>query len=224
MSDSNNLSNFSGVARLFPLPNVVFFPHVVQGLHIFETRYRQLMTDALADDRLIALVLPKSGGEEADATLPPIESVACLGRVSWYDQLPDGRFNLRLRGVSRVRILEEIPTDRLYRSARVKLMADRTNASPKEVKALRRELSQEVIPRFAEDGEAREQLKDLFSGEMPLGQVCDVLAYALPLPQEIKQTLLGEPRADRRAVAMIDALRTSAARAKRKFPPEFSIN
>ena len=50
------LRDFSGTARLFPLPNLVLFPHVVQGLHVFEPRYRQMTADALAADGLIALV------------------------------------------------------------------------------------------------------------------------------------------------------------------------
>jgi hypothetical protein len=54
--------------------------------------------------------------------------------------------------------------------------------------------------------------------------VCDVLAYALPLPLEIKQSLLAESHADRRVIALVDALRASAARADRPFPPSFSSN
>ena len=50
--DQHALANFAGTARLFPLPNLVLFPHVVQPLHVFEPRYRQLTADALAGDRL----------------------------------------------------------------------------------------------------------------------------------------------------------------------------
>jgi uncharacterized protein len=61
MNDSITLVNFSGIARLFPLPNLVLFPQVVQGLHIFEPRYRQLMADVLVADQLMALILLKPG-------------------------------------------------------------------------------------------------------------------------------------------------------------------
>lgn len=224
MSDSINLASFDGIARLFPLPNLILFPQVVQGLHIFEPRYRQLMGDVIERDRLIALVLLKPGWESDYEGKPPIEPIACLGWVSWYDQLQDGRYNLRVRGLSRVRILEELESDRLYRTARVELIPDRTNAKPEEVRALRKRLAAHVLPGFEADSPAHRQLQELFEGEMPLGQVCDVLAYALPLPLEIKQTLLAECLADRRAMMMIDVLRASAARANRKFPPEFSVN
>ncbi|MFM8272901.1 MAG: LON peptidase substrate-binding domain-containing protein, partial [Gemmata sp.] len=51
------LRDFAGTVRLFPLPNLVVFPHVVQGLHVFEPRYRRMTADALAGDRLIGMAL-----------------------------------------------------------------------------------------------------------------------------------------------------------------------
>ena len=62
--DLNPLDDFHGLARLFPLPNLVLFPAVVQPLHIFEPRYRQLMEDALKDNRLIGMALLRPGWEE----------------------------------------------------------------------------------------------------------------------------------------------------------------
>src|SRR5438874_12961797 len=110
MSDDQlALDGFDGVARLFPLPNLVFFPHVVQGLHVFEPRYRQLTADALAGDQLFALVMLKPGWEDGDPQ-PAVEEVACLGRIGGHEKLADGRYNLRLRGLSRARILEEVPS------------------------------------------------------------------------------------------------------------------
>lgn len=222
--DQAALANFSGTARLFPLPNLVLFPHVVQGLHIFEPRYRQLMADAMAHDTLIALVLLKPGWEDDYDAKPAIESVACLGRVGWHEKLPDGRFNLRLRGLARIRLVEEVPTDKLYRVARTEVLPDRVSADLARLGELRRALSEAVLPRFAPEGPAQHQLQELFDGDMPLGQVCDVLSYALPLPLEMKQELLAEPRVEVRADVLTQALLLSAARSDRKFPPEFSPN
>jgi Lon protease-like protein len=222
--DATTLEKFGGTVRLFPLPNLVLFPGVVQGLHVFESRYRQMTADALADDSLIALVMLKPGWEEDYEDRPAIEAVACLGRIGWHEQLPDGRYNLRLRGVARVRILEELPGELPYRTARVELIAETAPVATDELKRLRRELADAVLPRFADDGAARRQVQELFDGEMTLGQVCDLLAYALPLPGEVKQAMLEEPNAGRRAAAIADALRVSAARADRLFPPPFSPN
>jgi Lon protease-like protein len=222
--DASPLADFAGTARLFPLPNLVLFPQVVQGLHVFEPRYRQMVTDALAGDHLIALVLLHAGWEADYDDAPAIESVACLGKVTWHETLPDGRYNLRLRGLARVRILEELPTDRLYRTARVEAIPDINPTGLTESRRLRQGLADAVLPRFEAEGPARRQLQELFEGELPLGHVCDVLAYALPLPVEFKQAMLAEPRADRRAAALVDAILASAARAARKFPPDFSPN
>ena len=59
---SFSFEDFSGTVRLFPLPNLVLFPHVMQPLHVFEPRYRELLEDALEDDRLIALIEAALGG------------------------------------------------------------------------------------------------------------------------------------------------------------------
>jgi Lon protease-like protein len=217
------LRDFSGTARLFPLPNLVLFPHVVQGLHIFEPRYRQMTADALAGDGLIALVLLKSDEDEA-ADRPAIESVACLGRIVWHERFPDGRYNLRLQGLCRARIVEELDAGRLYRCARVELLSDSAPSDLAMLSQLRRNLAALVLPRYSDDSPARQQLQELFDGDLPLGPVCDILSYALPLPVEMKQSLLEDPRVDRRAAAITDALRVSAARADRPFPPPFSAN
>src|SRR5437764_1667114 len=225
MSDDHAaLAAFGGVARLFPLPNLVLFPQVIQGLHVFEPRYRQLAADALATDQLITLVLLRPGWEDQYEAAPAVEPVACLGRVTWHEKLADGRYNLRLRGLSRVRILEEQTTDRLYRVARVQLVPDVAPAELPRLTELRHRLADAVLPRFASDGPAHKQLEELFAGDMPLGHVCDVLAYALPLPMEMKQALLAEPHADLRAEVITQAPLVAAARADRKFPPEFSPN
>lgn len=222
--DQAALAGFQGEVRLFPLPNLVLFPHVVQGLHIFEPRYRQLFMDAVAGDHLIALVMLQPGWEDEYDATPEIEPVACLGRIGWHEKLPDGRFNLRLRGIARVGLTEELPTDRLYRMARAELIPDVVPAEMQRLKTMRKLLADAVLPRFGGDGTAFQQLHELFAGDEPLGHVCDILAYALPLPLEMKQSLLAEPHVDLRAEIMIQALNVSAARAERTFPPAFSNN
>src|SRR5262245_4682668 len=108
MNDDSPLAGFSGKARLFPLPNLVFFPQVMQPLHVFEPRYRQMTADALEGDRLIALVLPKPGWEGDYMGKPLLHDVACIGRIMAEQLLEDGRYNMLLRGLARVRIVDEI--------------------------------------------------------------------------------------------------------------------
>src|SRR5271166_6273395 len=105
--DLSDLGDFGGTARLFPLPNLVLFPQAVQPLHIFEPRYRQMTADALNADRLVALVLLAPGWEADYAGRPALHQVACLGRIVADHRLEDGRFNILLRGLSRIRLGEE---------------------------------------------------------------------------------------------------------------------
>ena len=56
---------------LFPLPNVVLFPNVFLPLHIFEDRYRDMVTDALVEDRIIGMVLLRPGWEDNYEGRPP---------------------------------------------------------------------------------------------------------------------------------------------------------
>src|SRR5207244_6338201 len=111
MSGTHPLDGFRGVARLFPLPDLVLFPAVFQPLHIFEPRYRQMMADALEDERLLALVLLRPGWEENYNDRPPIHPVAVIGVISNEERLANGKYNLVLHRLRRVRIVEELPPD-----------------------------------------------------------------------------------------------------------------
>jgi uncharacterized protein len=228
--DLSVLTEFAGVARLFPLPGLVFFPHAVQPLHIFEPRYRQLAAEALAGDRLIAPVLLRPGWEEDYDDRPAIHPVACLGRVIADQLLPDGRYNLVLRGLARVRIREEPDPVKPYRLARAEVLRDGTTGDVDELMTLRTALADLMLPRVAQ-GPVREQLRGLFKGELPLGHVCDVLAFALPLPPEAKQGLLETLTVTDRARQLMEAFRAAVdgsrpvgTGAGKRFPPDFSIN
>src|SRR5262249_12044296 len=153
------LADFQGVARLFPLPNLVLFPHVVQPLHIFEPRYRQMMADTLADDRRMALALLRPGWEADYHQAPPIHPVGWLGQVLQEEKLPDGRYNLLLRGLCRARVVEELKTDRLYRSARVQLLRDVPVASPPAEQEMRGRVDAALGAWFAQGTQALTQLR-----------------------------------------------------------------
>ena len=99
-SPSNLLQTFSGQAPLFPLPNVVLFPHATLPLHIFEPRYRQMTADALRGEQLIAMSLLKSVVQDAsDSATPAIHPIVGLGQIIAHERLEDGRYMLILKGV-----------------------------------------------------------------------------------------------------------------------------
>ena len=95
---------------IFPLAGALLFPRSQLPLHIFEPRYRAMVRDALASDRLIAMVQPRE-----DEALADLFEIGCIGRISACDELEDGRFNIVLEGLSRFRIAREAAVTTPYR-------------------------------------------------------------------------------------------------------------
>lgn len=106
------------IVPVFPLPEVVLFPEAILPLHVFEPRYRALAKDAVAGDGWIVIALLEPGWELDYEGRPPVHEVACAGRIVHSQELPDGRWYLTLKGVHRVRLVEELPGGD-YRRARV---------------------------------------------------------------------------------------------------------
>jgi uncharacterized protein len=226
MSLSENLSfspeEFSGRVRLFPLPNLVVFPHVMQPLHIFEPRYRAMLEEALADDRLIGMSLLAPGWEQDYEGRPPLRSVGCLCRVATHHKTDEGSYNVLVLGLRRMVIERELPADKIFRVAEVRLCEDEY---PEAIAAERPELQRRllaafkrVLPRIPE---AYEQLDQLLGSEIPLGMLTDIVAYTLDIELDFKERLLAEAGVDPRAKLLLEHL--SRLR-KAIFPPEFSVN
>ncbi len=88
---------------IFPLAGALLFPRMQLPLHIFEPRYRALVSDALARDRRIGMIQPRGPGDR-----PPLFDIGCVGRIAHVDALDDGRFNIVLEGLTRFRLMAEI--------------------------------------------------------------------------------------------------------------------
>jgi ATP-dependent Lon protease len=234
MSASDDLfvqpEHFSGTARLFPLPNLVLFPHVLQPLHIFEPRYRDMLEAAMADDRLIAMGLLMPGWEADYDGRPPVLPMACLGRVASCQQLADGRYNVLLAGLKRAAISKELPPSKSFREARVRLKEDRYPMQGAAARpALQRHLLEVFAQKLPRSAEMREQFDHLLATQISLGTLTDILAYSIDLTVGAKQRLLCELDVDRRAAMLVEHLEHSdrqpaAAPSPAVFPPGFSAN
>ncbi len=221
--------DFSGRVRLFPLPNLVLFPHVIQPLHVFERRYVELFLDAVEGDRLIAMSLLEPGWESDYEGRPPIAPVACLGRIITWQAQGSARYNLLLLGMHRARIVRELPPDRSFREADVELLAD--SYSPQvepqrcEIRTKLLDAFQQLLPNIPG---ADELFSQLSLENVSLGALTDVIGYALDLGLHVKQKLLGEPCVDRRASLLIShldqALDDPSPLETIAFPPSFSPN
>jgi uncharacterized protein len=218
---------FDGRARLFPLPNLVCFPQVVQPLHIFEPRYRAMTADALAGDKRIALVLPMPGWEHDYDGRPAVHPIACLGKIVAEQKLADGRFNLLLRGTHRIRIHHELDTGTPFRVARVQLLEDQPLTHPGKEAVYRSQLVKLAPNHFPHAGPVREEFRKLLAGPLPIGALTDIVAFALALDAAFKQELLEELNVGARARKLIERLgakKFDPGLSMKSFPPEFSAN
>ena len=226
--DSENWETaFRGTVRLFPLPNLVLFPHVMQPLHIFEPRYRAMLEAALAHDGLIGMALLAPGWESDYEGRPPLLPVGCLGRVATHCRLEDGTYNLLLMGLRRFEIVEELPPAQLYREARVRLRCDciAPHLAEKQAESFRR--LQAVFARFTPYlPEARDQIDRLIGGKIDLPTLTDVIAYMMEIPVADKYALLAETDVLARAAYLLERLESLDASqpAAVEFPPRFSAN
>jgi uncharacterized protein len=107
------------VIPLFPLPNVVLFPRMPLPLHIFEPRYRAMVRDAARGARLIGMVLLRGDWQSDYYGRPEIFAAGTVGEMVRVEELPDGRFNIVLRGLREYDVVREL--DRAtYREAVVR--------------------------------------------------------------------------------------------------------
>ncbi len=104
---------------IFPLGGAILYPRMQLPLHIFEPRYRALVSDAMARDQRIGMIQPRSAGEPA-----PLFDVGCIGRIGDIEALEDGRFNIVLEGEARFRVVRELDVTTSFRQVEAKLMTD----------------------------------------------------------------------------------------------------
>lgn len=109
---------------IFPLPAATLLPQELMPLHIFEPRYREMIRDVLDGERPLAIARLAPGWESNYEGRPAVEPICGVGFVFANKLLPDGRYDIGLAGVARARIVEELPSDKLYREARLELLDD----------------------------------------------------------------------------------------------------
>ena len=114
-----NFNDLPAALPIFPLTGVLLLPRGSLPLNIFEPRYINMITDALASDRMVGMVQPSTANAEAHEGEPAVYPTGCAGRITHFEKTDDGRFILSLKGISRFAIVEEIPTVRGYRKCAV---------------------------------------------------------------------------------------------------------
>lgn len=127
------------ILAVFPLPNVVFFPGINLPLHIFEPRYCEMIRETMVNKQHIGMFLLQPGWEQDYYGNPPVFPVGCSGELTLVEELPDDKFNVVLKGLYRVRALEETQ-ENPYRKARVEILPEIVRQDAGDLQAVRAEL------------------------------------------------------------------------------------
>jgi Lon protease-like protein len=188
---------------IFPLPGALLLPRAYLPLHIFEPRYRAMVSDALARDRRIAMIQPlplEAGNDEA----PALFDVGCIGRIAQVEAMDDGRFNLVLEGVARFRTLREMDVATPFRQVEAEMFAGDAD-DPDPLPSIVRADVENEAKRFAKthgyeidwDDVSRLDDEALVSG----------ISQVVPFDVAAKQALLEAPSLADRADMLVDFLR-----------------
>ena len=190
---------------IFPLPDLTFFPRTMLPLHIFEARYRAMVTDCLARDKRLAVVGLKPGYEATYDGKPPVYEVTGVGRIVQWERLATGRYNLLLRGERRARIDRELPADTLYRMVAATPLEETGTEGP-AVQALAGRVKarcRQILAAVGRSGAELQQTLDALSDPAELG---DQVASALVAIPATRQALLEELHVERRLERLVVAL------------------
>lgn len=183
---------------LFPLPNVVLFPGVFLPLHIFEARYRTMVRDVLAGERMIGVTLLRPGWQQGAEGQPAVYPVGCVGLVTHVEQLDDGRYNIVLRGVEKFRIMGE-REGRPYRVAHVEYATEQMSSADHDAVRQQRERLEHLL--------TSADTPDLpFPSTLSDEEVVNALAQYLDLEPIERQALLERAGVAERCTALIDLL------------------
>lgn len=180
---------------LFPLAGALLLPGAHLPLHIFEPRYRALVSDALARDRLIGMVQPSD-----TALRPSLYPIGCLGRIVEFEALEEGRYNIILSGLARFRILRELDVTTPFRQVEAEVEAQ-AEGDPEPLAPVMRAALEREARRFADrlgyivDWAAVARLDDM--------ALVNSIAQVAPFDVASKQALLeAESLAERAEQAM----------------------
>ena len=173
---------------MFPLPDITFFPHTLLPLHIFEARYRALVTDVLARDRRLCIAQLRPGYEATYAGRPAVRAVAGAGQIVKWERLATGRYNILVKGEARVGIEAEHPSDTLDRVVVGRRLED--VAATKDVSAARGRIRAGCRRLLNLLKRSPDLLDGALGDDQPPGVVADRVAAAVIPEAAMRQRLL----------------------------------
>ncbi len=182
---------------IFPLQDVMLFPGVPRPLHIFEPRYREMLLYALAGDRIVGMVMLQPGHERDYYGTPPIYPVGCAGVIANVEALPDGRYNIVLRGLTKFRVNSENQTF-AYRIAEVDAIPEKLTDEERDALRQLRPVLLEMLATVATVGQ------ESTPEELPDEELVNGLAQFLVMEPRDRMDLLELSGPLERAIALLE--------------------
>ncbi|HEY4989970.1 MAG TPA: LON peptidase substrate-binding domain-containing protein [Opitutaceae bacterium] len=189
------------------LPNLAFFPQALLPLHIFEPRYRRMLRDVLATNRIFAVAGLDPAAALTEANFEPPHRVACIGLVRACQKNDDGTSNLLLQGLCRISI-EAILGDEPYRRIRIRALTSEPGAEPGENARLRKELSRLIKLKLRLTPGGAEGMTELLKTVEDPEVFADIAAFNLCDDAPVKQRLLETLDVNRRLNLLVRVLRS----------------
>ncbi|MDP2313988.1 MAG: LON peptidase substrate-binding domain-containing protein [Pseudomonadota bacterium] len=194
---------------LFPLPGTVLLPGSLLPLHVFEPRYRQLVADCLRDQRPLSVCQVNPEDAEDTAGSPRILPYAGVGIIGAHQELPDGRYNVLVQPVGRIRILTESASGLVYRVAHAQLLEDAT-INPAELSAEGDRVRSLFTPLVGRMGEVGEGVARALRS-LPPARVPEAVASVVLRTNDARQRFLAEDNPLLRAGMVEEAVLTLLA-------------
>jgi Lon protease-like protein len=193
------------IVPLFPLPNVVLFPKTPMPLYIFEERYRTMIRETLAGDGELVIALLRAGSEANYANVSAVHEIACLGRIETYEELEDGKYNIVVVGVHRVRIIREVQHSP-YQLVEVEKIEDSEYNEPSEEIVARHNQLGGLFAKFTELATGVKQNALELMPQLDFESLVNMVAMTLNLAIDQKQSLLEISELSKRCDALIPVL------------------
>ena len=111
------MNNFPKTIPVFPLSNFIIFPKTTVPLNIFEPRYIDMVNDSMKSNKFIGMIQPKYNNIQKE--IPELYNIGCLGKITSFRETDDGRYLIELKGVTRFETIEEVETQKKYRTFEV---------------------------------------------------------------------------------------------------------
>jgi Lon protease-like protein len=188
------------------LPNVAFFPQALLPLHIFEPRYRHMLRDVLASNRIFAVACLDSAAVSEDVRFEPPHRVACIGLIRACQKNENGTSNLLLQGLCRVAI-EKIVGDEPYRRIRIRALTSKPGATPAANAKLRTELAGLIKLKLKLTPGGSDGMTDLLKSVEDPEIFADIAAFNLCDSVDVKQKLLETLDVNRRLGLLLRVMR-----------------